>query len=193
MSALLAILISACLVNNFVLTRFLGICPFIGVSRQLESSAGMGGAVIFVLTLSALATWLIQRCILAPLHIEYLQTVFFILVIAALVQLLEMLLRKFSPALQKMLGVYLPLITTNCVVLGVALLNARDYSGSLLAALANALGAGLGFTLALFVMAGIRERLDSAPVPAAFRGVPITFIAAALMSIAFLGFSGLKL
>jgi electron transport complex protein RnfA len=193
MSGLLAILISACLVNNFVLTRFLGICPFIGVSRQLESSAGMGGAVIFVLTLSALATWLIQRYVLIPLRIEYLQTVFFILVIATLVQLLEMLLRKFSPALQKMLGVYLPLITTNCIVLGVALLNARDYGGDLLAAMANALGAGLGFALALLVLSGIRERLDSAPVPAAFKGVPIAFVTAALMSIAFLGFSGLKL
>ncbi|MDR1997919.1 MAG: electron transport complex subunit RsxA [Candidatus Margulisbacteria bacterium] len=192
MTALLAILVSAALVNNFVLTRFLGICPFVGVSRQLESAAGMGGAVIFVLTLSALVTWLIQNYILVPLHIEYLQTVFFILVIAALVQLLEMLLRKFSPALQKMLGVYLPLITTNCVVLGAALINVQE-NYPLLEAVAHGLGAGLGFALALLVMAGIRERLEQAPVPAAFRGVPITFIAAALMSIAFLGFAGLKI
>lgn len=153
----------------------------------------MGGAVIFVLTLASLLTWLIQKYILLPLNIVYLQTVFFILVIAALVQLLETFLRKFSPVLQKMLGVYLPLITTNCVVLGVALINSIDYADNLLYALANSVGAGAGFALALIVMAGIRERLDKAPVPKSFSGVPITFIAAALMSIAFLGFSGLKI
>jgi len=193
MLALFIVFLSAALVNNFVLTRFLGICPFIGVSRQLESAAGMGAAVTFVLLLSALVTWLIQKFILQPLDIVYLQTVFFILIIAALVQLLEMLLAKFSPVLQKMLGVYLPLITTNCIVLGAALINVRDYAGDLLSALANSLGAGLGFALILLVMSGIRERLDKTPVPLAFRGVPIAFITAALMSIAFLGFSGLQM
>lgn len=188
-----SIFISAALVNNFVLTRFLGICPFVGVSKQMESASGMGGAVIFVLTLASLLTWLIQKYILLPLNIVYLQTVFFILVIAALVQLLETFLRKFSPVLQKMLGVYLPLITTNCVVLGVALINALEYPDNLLFALANAVGAGAGFSLALIVMAGIRERLDNSPVPKSFKGVPIAFITAALMSIAFLGFSGLKI
>jgi electron transport complex protein RnfA len=189
---LLAIFLSAVLVNNFVLTRFLGICPFVGVSKQLESAVGMGAAVTFVLALSSLVTWLIQFYILAPFKIEYLQTVFFILIIAALVQVLEMLMRKFSPVLQKMLGVYLPLITTNCVVLGVSLLNVNE-NYNLSEALVHGVGAGLGFTLALLAMAGIRERLDKTPVPASFKGVPITFITAALMSIAFLGFSGLKI
>ena len=193
MLALFMVFLSAALVGNFVLTRFLGICPFIGVSRQLESAVGMGAAVTFVLLLSTLVTWLIQKLILQPLDIVYLQTVFFILIIAALVQLLEMLLAKFSPVLQKMLGVYLPLITTNCVVLGAALINVRDYAADLPSALANSLGAGLGFALILLVMSGIRERLDKAPVPPAFRGVPIAFITAALMSIAFLGFSGLQM
>lgn len=188
----LLILISAILVNNFVLTRFLGICPFVGVSAQLESAVGMGGAVVFVLTLSSSVTWFIQEYILGPLKIEYLQTVFFILVIAFLVQLLEMIMKKHSPVLQKMLGVYLPLITTNCIVLGVSLININE-KYNLLQSVMHGLGAGLGFALALIIMAGIRERLDRTEVPAAFRGLPITFITAALMSIAFLGFSGLKL
>jgi electron transport complex protein RnfA len=189
--SLFAIMISALVVNNFVLTQFLGICPFIGVSRQLESAAGMGAAVTFVLALSALVTWLIQHYILVPLQITYLQTVFFILIIAALVQLLEMGLRKFSPPLQKALGVYLPLITTNCIVLGVSILNVnKNYD--LLQSVVHGVCAGLGFALVLLAMAGIRERLESSPVPKRFQGVPITFIAAALMSIAFLGFSGLQ-
>jgi electron transport complex protein RnfA len=186
------ILISAVLVNNFVLTRFLGICPFVGVSNQLESAVGMGGAVIFVLGMASATCWLLDAYVLQTLHIEYLRTFFFIIIIAFLVQLLEMVLRKFSPVLQKMLGVYLPLITTNCVVLGVALLNV-DLKYNLLQATVHGIGAGAGFTLALIVMAGIRERLDTADLPEIFRGVPITFITAALMSISFLGFSGLKL
>ena len=192
MLSLLAILLSAVLVNNFVLARFLGICAFVGVSRQLEAAFGMGMAVTFVLVLSTLTAWLVQRYILTPLQLEYLQTVFFILIIAAQVQILEMFLTKFMPALQKALGVYLPLISTNCIVLGVALLNiTAQYN--LLESIVHGLGAGLGFTLALLIMAGIRERLEKAPVPRSFRGVPITFFAAALMSIAFLGFSGLKI
>ncbi len=190
---LLTILISSILVNNIVLTRFLGICPFIGVSRQLEPALGMGGAVVFVMTLSSAITWLIQEKILLPLKIEYLQTIFFILVIAALVQFIEMLIKKHSPALEKMLGVYLPLITTNCAVLGIAVLNVSAPNNyNLIESLTNSLGAGLGFALALIVMAGIRERLESADVPVMFKGVPIAFITASLMSIAFLGFSGLK-
>lgn len=153
----------------------------------------MSATVTFVLVFSSLATWLTQRLILEPLQILYLETVFFILIIAVLVQMLEMFLRKFSPVLQKMLGVYLPLITTNCIVLGVALINSIEYADNLLAALINSLGAGIGFGLALLVMSSIRERLEKTPVPAAFRGVPIAFIVAALMSIAFLGFSGLEL
>ena len=187
-----AILISALLVNNFVLTRFLGICPFVGVSRHLGSAFGMGAAVTFVLALASLVTWLIQQYILVPLQFTYLQTVFFILIIAALVQLLEMLLRKYSPVLQKALGVYLPLITTNCIVLGVAILNINE-NYDLLQSVVHGVGAGLGFLLALLAMSGIRERLDKAPVPERFQGVPITFITAALMSMAFAGFAGLNL
>lgn len=190
---LLTILISSILVNNIVLTRFLGICPFIGVSRQLQPALGMGGAVIFVITISSAITWLIQEKILIPLEIEYLQTIFFILVIAALVQFIEMLIKKHSPSLEKMLGVYLPLITTNCAVLGIAVLNVSAPNNyNLIEALTNSLGAGLGFALALIIMAGIRERLESADIPVMFKGVPIAFITAGLMSIAFLGFSGLK-
>jgi electron transport complex protein RnfA len=189
--SLILILISAVLINNFVLTRFLGICPFIGVSKQLESAVGMGGAVVFVMTIASAVAWLIQAKLLIPFNIEYLQTVFFILVIASLVQLLEMLLRKFSPVLEKMLGVYLPLITTNCAVLGVALLNLNE-KFNLFQSVVHGFGAGIGFSLALILMAGIRERLETANVPKAFKGVPITFVTASLMSIAFLGFSGLK-
>jgi Na+-translocating ferredoxin:NAD+ oxidoreductase subunit A len=188
----LLILISAALVNNFVLTRFLGICPFIGVSRQLEGAVGMTGAVIFVLALASATTWGLDQAILTPFNLPYLRTFFFILVIAALVQLLEMILNKFSPVLQKMLGVYLPLITTNCIVLGVALLNI-DLKYNLLQSVTYGVGAGLGFGIALVLMAGIRERLETADIPVIFRGVPISFITAALMSIAFLGFSGLRL
>jgi electron transport complex protein RnfA len=186
------ILISAALINNFVLTRFLGICPFIGVSRQLEGAVGMTGAVIFVLALASALSWGIDQAILVPFNLPYLRTFFFILIIAALVQLLEMILKKFSPVLQKMLGVYLPLITTNCIVLGVALLNI-DLKYNLLQSVTYGIGAGTGFGLALILMAGIRERLETADIPIIFRGVPISFITAALMSIAFMGFAGLRL
>lgn len=190
MTYLLLILISTILINNFVLARSIGICPFIGVSKQLESAMGMGWAVIFVMTMTSAICWFIQEKILIPLHLEYLQTIFFILVIAALVQFIELIIKKYSPTLYKMLGIYLPLITTNCAVLGVALLNI-DMKYNLVQSIAHGLGGGIGFTLALIVMAGIRERLETADIPSAFRGVPIALVTAALMSIAFLGFSGL--
>ena len=190
MNYILLILLSTILINNFVLARSIGICPFIGVSKQLESAMGMGWAVIFVMTMTSAICWVIQEKILIPLHLEYLQTIFFILVIAALVQFIELVIKKYSPTLYKMLGIYLPLITTNCAVLGVALLNI-DMKYDLLQSVAHGLGGGIGFTLALIIMAGIRERLESADIPAPFRGVPIALVTAALMSIAFLGFSGL--
>jgi electron transport complex protein RnfA len=178
------------LINNFVLARSIGICPFIGVSKQLESALGMGWAVIFVMTMTSAICWVIEEKILIPLHLEYLQTIFFILVIAALVQFIELLIKKYSPTLYKMLGIYLPLITTNCAVLGVALLNV-DMKYDLVQSIAHGLGGGIGFTIALIVMAGIRERLETADIPAPFKGVPIALVTAALMSMAFLGFSGL--
>lgn len=191
-TSLIIIFVSAVLVNNFVLTRFLGICPFVGISTQLEAALGMSGAVTFVLVLASAITSLIETYILKAFHIQYLQTVFYILIIAFLVQLLEMLLRKFSPTLQRMLGVYLPLITTNCIVLAVPLLNANEHY-NLPQAIIHGLGAGCGFGLAIIVMAGIRERLETADIPLYFKGLPITFITASLMSMAFLGFSGLRI
>lgn len=190
MSYLILILLSTILINNFVLARSIGICPFIGVSKQLESALGMGWAVIFVMTMTSAICWFIQEKILIPLHLEYLQTIFFILVIAALVQFIELIIKKYSPTLYKMLGIYLPLITTNCAVLGVALLNI-DMKYNLIQSVAHGLGGGIGFTIALVVMAGIRERLETADIPAPFKGVPIALVTAALMSIAFLGFAGL--
>jgi Na+-translocating ferredoxin:NAD+ oxidoreductase subunit A len=190
LTKLFLIIISAALVNNYVLIKFLGICPFVGVSSQIDSSIGMGAAVIFVMTLASSATWLVQTYALVPLHIEFLQTIAFILVIAALVQFIEMVINKISPALKQALGIYLPLITTNCAVLGVAILNIRS-SLNFIEASVNGFGAGVGFTLALLIMAGIRERLELAPIPKALKGVPITFLVAALLSMAFLGFVGL--
>ena len=184
------IIISAVLVNNFILTRFLGICPFVGVSSQVDASIGMGAAVVFVMTMASLVTWLIQTLILTPFGLGFLQTIAFILVVASLVQLTEIIINKVSPTLKQSLGIYLPLITTNCAILGVAILNIRA-NYSFIEAIVNGFGSGLGFTLALLLMAGIRERLDLAPVPKALKGAPITFITAALMSIAFLGFLGL--
>jgi electron transport complex protein RnfA len=183
-------MISAILINNFVLIKFLGICPFVGVSSQIDAAFGMGAAVIFCMTLASSVTWAIQAFVLIPFKIEFLQTIAFILVIAALVQFIEMVINKISPALKKALGIYLPLITTNCAVLGVAILNIRSNLNFLEASF-NGFGAGVGFTLALIIMAGIRERLDMAPVPRALKGVPITFIVASLLSVAFIGFVGL--
>jgi len=190
MQDIMIIIIGAILVNNIVLSQFLGICPFLGVSKKLSSAIGMGAAVTFVMVLSSLITWLVQRFILEPLSIGYLQTIAFILVIASLVQFVEMVIRKTSPDLYRALGVYLPLITTNCAVLGVAIINIQK-SFSLGSMLANSLGNAIGFTLALILFAGIRERLEEADIPKSLAGIPIALITAALMSISFLGFTGL--
>lgn len=184
------IAVGAALVNNFILVRFLGICPFLGVSQRIKSATGMGMAVTFVMGMASLFTWLIQRYALEPLNIAFLQTIAFILTIAALVQFVEMVLQKTNPALYKSLGVYLPLITTNCAVLGVAILNIEQ-SYNLLESVVNGIFGGLGFTIAIVLMAGIREKLENAQIPEPLRGFPITLIAAGLMAIAFMGFSGL--
>lgn len=187
---MMAIIIAAIFVNNFVLMRFLGICPFIGVSKQLDSAIGMGAAVIFVMTLATLGSWSVYNMLLVPLGLGYLRTIAFILIIASLVQLVEMILQKFSPSLYRALGIFLPLITTNCAILGVAVLNI-DEKYSLGYSLVNAIAAGIGFTLALILMAGLRQRLELANVPSALRGKPMAFLIAGIMSIAFLGFAGL--
>lgn len=187
---IILLIMSAIFVNNFVLAKFLGICPFIGVSRQLDSALGMGMAVTFVLTLASIVTYLIYEYLLAPLEIQYLKTISFILVIASLVQLVEMIIQKAAPALYKSLGIYLPLITTNCAVLGAATINVQK-GYNLLMSSVYGFGAGLGFTLALILMAGIRERLEETNVPRALRGTPIAFITAGLLSLAFMGFAGM--
>ncbi len=183
------ILISSIFVNNFVLSRFLGICPFLGVSNKIETATGMSLAVTFVVTISSIMTFIIHKYILVPLELLYLQTIVFILVIATLVQLVEMAMKKLSPNLYGALGVYLPLITTNCVVLGVALINVQEFN--LIQTIFNSIGASIGFGLSLILIAGIREQLELADVPEVLEGFPITLIAAGLMSIAFLGFNGL--
>lgn len=188
--SIFTILISTIFVNNFVLARFLGICPFLGVSNKTETATGMGIAVTFVVTLSSIITYIIQKAILDPLNLAYLQTIVFILVIAALVQFVEMVIKKTSPTLYSALGVYLPLITTNCVVLGVAILNIQE-GYTLIQTIFNAVGASIGFSLALVLIAGIREQLEVIDVPEALEGFPIALITAGLMSIAFLGFNGL--
>ena len=190
MKELLIIAIGSALVNNVVLSQFLGLCPFLGVSKKMDTAAGMGGAVIFVLTLSSFCTSLIYKFILVKTGMEYLQTIVFILVIAALVQLVEMFLKKTIPALYRSLGVYLPLITTNCAVLGVALLNVQnDYN--VLEGTVNVFATAVGFTIAIVLMAGLRERIEYNDIPKPFRGMPIVLLTAGLMSIAFFGFSGL--
>ena len=197
MEELLLIAVGAALVNNVVLSQFLGLCPFLGVSKKVETAAGMGGAVIFVLTISSFITSLIYKFILANDAIlngrlVYLQTIVFILVIAALVQLVEMLLKKMMPPLYNALGVYLPLITTDCAVLGVALKNVqKDYG--ILASVVNGFATAVGFTIAIVIMAGIREKTEHNDVPESFRGMPIVLVTAGLMAIAFFGFSGLNL
>jgi len=184
------IILSTALVNNVVLVRFLGLCPLMGVSNKLDSAMGMGLATTFVLTLAALAGWLLEHFVLAPLDLGYLRILTFILVIAAVVQFTEMVVRKVSPALYQVLGIFLPLITTNCAVLGVALLNVQQ-ENSLLESLLYGFGSAMGFTLVLVIFAGLRERLALASVPAAFSGKPIAFVVAGLMSLAFMGFAGL--
>jgi electron transport complex protein RnfA len=195
--SIIQISIAAVLVQNFILARFLGLCPFFGVSKKLSSATGMGMAVIFVMAIASMFTWWIDRTILVGLNVEYLQTIVFILIIASLVQLLEMILQKFSPALYESLGIFLPLITTNCAILGVAILNtgANQFTGepfTFVESVVNGIASGVGFTLALVLMAGIRERLEMADIPKALDGLPIAFIAAGLMALAFLGFSGLE-
>lgn len=190
MKTMVLILISSALINNVVLSQFLGLCPFLGVSKQVKTAAGMGGAVIFVITLSSLCTSLIYTYLLVPFQLEYLNTIVFILVIAALVQFVELFLKKSSPGLYSALGVYLPLITTNCAVLGVALLNVQNEYG-VLESVVNGFGTAAGFTIAIVIMAGIRERIAHNNVPKAFQGSPIVLITAGLMAIAFIGFSGL--
>ncbi len=197
---LFAIIIGAIFISNFVLSRFLGLCPFVGVSKDPASALGMGMAVIFVMTMASLVTWFVYVFVLEPLGITYLRTIAFILIIATLVQFVEMVIEKTSPALHKSLGIYLPLITTNCAVLGVAVVNVDDFivtdlpkTVSFIYTLVHGLSAGVGFTLALVLMASIRQRLQLGDVPKSMRGIPITFIVAGLMAIAFLGFSGLKI
>ncbi len=184
------ILISTILVNNFVLVKFLGICPFMGVSKKLETAVGMGMATTFVLTLSSIASNLVDTYILAPLGLQYLQTIAFILVIAVLVQFTEMVMRKTSPVLYQVLGIFLPLITTNCAVLGVALLNVQEKHGFIESALYG-FGAAVGFSLVLVLFAAMRERITVADVPQPFQGGSIALITAGLMSMAFMGFAGL--
>jgi len=190
MTELLLLFVASVLVNNFVLSRFLGICPFLGVSRKTETALGMGMAVVFVITVAGVVTWFIHRLVLVPLHVEYLQTIAFILVIAALVQLVEMVVQKVSPALYQALGIFLPLITTNCAVLGVAVLNVQKGYGFLETVVFSA-GAALGFTLAIVLFAGLRERLEFSEVPGPFKGMPIALVTAGLLSLAFMGFAGL--
>ncbi len=183
------ILFTAALVKKFVLSQFMGICPFLGVSKKVETAAGMGGAVVFVITIASLCTSILYNYLLVPAQLEYLNTIVFILVIAALVQFVEMVLKKMMPALYKSLGVYLPLITTNCAVLGVALLSVQNEYG-VLESVVNGIGASLGFLLAIVLMAGIREKLENSNIPEAFKGTPIVLITAGLMAIAFCGFGG---
>ncbi len=187
-----AISLTAILMENFVLVKFMGICPFLGVSKKIKTAVGMGLAVTFVMALASAMTWLVQRFLLEPFHLEYMQTIAFILVIAALVQFVEMALMKKMPALYDALGVYLPLITTNCAVLGVTLLNQTNgynfgYS------IVYAVGAALGFTLAIVLFAGVRERLEDSDIPEFMKGFPLALISASLISLAFFGFQGMKL
>ncbi len=207
MQQLFVILITAIFVNNFVFSRFLGTCPYLGVSKNLDSAIGMGMAVTFVLVMASMFTWIVYEFLLKPStsnifyiifsankppDLTFLVTIVFILVIASLVQFVEMVIQKLSPTLYKSLGIYLPLITTNCVILAVAILNVgSDYN--FIESIVHGFAAGVGFTLALILMAGIRERLEMAPIPKPLKGVPIAFLMAGLMSIAFLGFAGLKI
>ena len=186
---LVLLFLSVVLVNNVITSQFLGICPFLGVSKKVDTAIGMGVAVTFVLTLASIITYFIQK-LLVKTDIQFLQTIAFILVIASIVQFVEMVIQKMSPSLYQALGVFLPLITTNCAVLGIALVNV-DKGYNLIETIVNGFGAGIGFTLAIVLFAGIRERLELADIPEAFKGFPITLISASLMSIAFLGFAGL--
>ncbi len=190
MSELIMIALGAALVNNVVLSQFLGLCPFLGVSKKTNTAAGMGTAVIFVITLASFVAAIIYKFVLDPLGLDYLKTIVFILVIAALVQFVEMFLKKYMPSLYEALGVYLPLITTNCAVLGVALNNVQDSYG-ILESVVNGFATAVGFTIAIVILAGIREKIEYNDIPAPFKGMPIVLVTAGLMAIAFCGFSGL--
>ncbi len=190
MEGLLAIFLGAAFVNNFILSKFLGICPFLGVSKKVETALGMGIAVTFVMTLASAVTFMVYNYILVPMDIEYLYNIAFILVIASLVQLVEMFIKKSSPTLYQSLGIFLPLITTNCAVLGVTVLN-KDAGYNFIESVVNGFGGAVGFTIAIVLFAGIRERIVRNDIPKSFRGFPIALISAGLMAIAFLGFSGL--
>lgn len=191
MKEYLLILVSTVLVNNFVLVKFLGLCPFMGISRKVETAVGMALATTFVLTLSSVSSYLVNEYLLAPLHLEYLRTITFILVIAVVVQFTEMYVHKTSPVLYQVLGIFLPLITTNCAVLGVALLNIQEEHG-FMESLIYGFGASIGFSLVLILFAAMRERIEVADVPEPFRGPAIALITAGLMSLAFMGFTGLN-
>ncbi len=190
--SLLGILLSALLTENFILVKFYGICPFMGVSKKIDTALGMGMAVTFVMAIACAACWAVNSLVLIPLDLAYMQTVAFILVIAAIVQVVEMFLKKAVPALYKALGIYLPLITTNCAVLGAALVNVQNGHDFLQSVLFGAAG-GLGFTLAIVLFASVRERVEKSDCPACFKGFPITLIAAGLLALSFMGFSGMKL
>lgn len=189
MTKFIIILLSAVFINNYVLSRFLGICPFLGVSKKLDSATGMSLAVIFVMLMATAATWPIQHFLLTPNHLDYLQTIVFILVIAALVQLVEIVLKRYIPSLHKSLGVYLPLITTNCAVLGVTILNITE-SYTFAESMVNSLGSGLGFFLAMVMFSGVRSKIEGADIPESFKGLPVTLVAASITSLSFLGFGG---
>ena len=190
MKELIVIIMSAILVNNYVLNKFLGICPFLGVSKKSDQAVGMGASVIFVMLVATAATWPIYKFLLVPNGLEYLQTIVFILVIAALVQFVEIFLKKFIPALHRSLGVYLPLITTNCAVLGVTINNITD-EYTFIESMVSSLGCGLGFLLAMWLFAGVRNRLEESDAPECFKGMPITLVAASIVSVAFMGFGGI--
>ena len=189
MKGLILILMGGVLINNYVLQQFLGICPFLGVSKKVNQASGMGIAVTFVMLCATAATYPIFKFVLVPLKLEYLQTIVFILVIATLVQFVEIMLKRFIPSLFKALGVYLPLITTNCAVLGVAIKNITD-GYNFLESMVSSLGVGLGFLLAMVMFAGVRGRIENCPAPKAFKGLPVTLIAASIVALAFYGFSG---
>ncbi|MBU1090312.1 MAG: RnfABCDGE type electron transport complex subunit A [Candidatus Omnitrophica bacterium] len=195
---ILTIAISMIFINNFILSKFLGLCPFLGVSKESKSALSMGFAVIFVMTISSIITWLIYNFVLLRFNIGYLRTITFILVIATSVQFIEMVIRRYSPALYRALGIYLPLITTNCAVLGVTILNINNFShevspaASFFYSVCQAFFAGVGFLLALIIMSGIRERLELIDVPESLQGIPIAFVVASLMSLAFMGFNGFR-
>ncbi len=191
MSSLIMIIVTCALINNVVLNQFLGICSFVGVSKQMKASASLGGAVIFVLTVASAVASLLYDFVLKPLSLDYMKTIVFILVIAALVQIVEMFLKKTSPGLYKALGIYLPLITTNCAVLGVALTNVKDEYNFIESVFAG-FGTAVGYTIAIVLLAGIRARIDESDLPRPLRGAPVVLLAAALMSIAFMGFGGLS-